>query len=305
MINAWYHQSILELFGPWVSGHRGSVPVNTYLQPPVEFLQVCMSKSLTHARNITLLIQKVLKVEPNHPFRDAWFGICVLESTSIQIAALMQEVDDGPKKEAAQLLKLNLRALTNTRRKIPLSEKIYQECCKMIKTAGFGDLVGLNDTPGSGPTDTTFQDAAQQSTSTLVRRYPFLQPQQEPEAEKWDQLINVTHFAGTRDPSPERQQEAAAAHLRHHVDPSQLPEDMAGLPYLDDVPPNLFYAWPQDGAFQWQQPPDVDHTAAAALLGMNHDRVEGDPDLMDMFANTMGGNASDPGGDVEGRYVQR
>jgi len=91
------------------------------------------------------------------------------------------------------------------------------------------------------------------------------------------------------------------------MDPTQqLPEDMSGMPYLDDVPPNLFYSpWPNDG-FQWQQPPNVDHTAAAALLGMNHDRVEGDPgDLMDMFASTLAPNPPDSGGGMGNRFVQR
>ena len=125
MIHAWYHQAACALFGTWMRGVAGDASVTARLEAPEGFLPKCEDRALLHARNITSLIQKVLKVEPDHVFRDAWFGLCVLDSTRIQLAKLQQQNDSNDlKEETAKFLQLNLRALTNTMKKIPLAEKI-------------------------------------------------------------------------------------------------------------------------------------------------------------------------------------
>ena len=128
MTHLWYHQSCCELFGAWMPGHAGYLLAleNT----PDHFLQQCRERSLSHARHITQLVRKVLKVEPDHLFRDAWFGLCLLDSIRIQIAALVsvnEHDGDEIKEETINNLNLCLSALNNTRRTIPLAEKIVSQ----------------------------------------------------------------------------------------------------------------------------------------------------------------------------------
>lgn len=128
MTHIWYHQSRCELFGAWMPGHSGSLPFQA--TAPEDFVHRCKERALTHAKGITQLIHKILKMEPDHLFRDAWFGLCVLDSTRIQIAGLQIENvhDQGEAKQGViEGLQLHLRALNNTRKVIALSEKIVSQ----------------------------------------------------------------------------------------------------------------------------------------------------------------------------------
>ena len=124
MTHIWYHQCLCELFGAWLPGHAASV----LIKAPHDFVEGCREKALTHAKCITQLIRKILKMEPEHLFRDAWFGLCVLDSTRIQIAGLRSKTgqDQEAKDELIDHLKLHLRALNTTRKTIVLAEKIVR-----------------------------------------------------------------------------------------------------------------------------------------------------------------------------------
>lgn len=123
MTHIWYHQAACELFGAWVPGHAGSLPI----QGPIDFVRRCTERALAHAKGITQLISKILKMEPEHLFRDAWFGLCVLDSTRIQIAVLQTaHHQDGAEDGIIDGLKVHLRALNNTKKTILSAEKIVR-----------------------------------------------------------------------------------------------------------------------------------------------------------------------------------
>jgi hypothetical protein len=85
---------------------------------PDIFRQQCRDSALTHAKGFSHLVKKILKVEPDHLFRDAWFGICLLDSSRIQMAGLESESGQGPdevREEAVDNMKLHLQALVNTK----------------------------------------------------------------------------------------------------------------------------------------------------------------------------------------------
>jgi hypothetical protein len=124
MMHAWYHQCGLDLFGAWMHDYPGALPMEIYSQPPPDFQQGCLERCIFHAKSITSLIVKVLKVEPDHFFRDAWFSICVLDSTRIQVIAMERQNLSGEKlANVVRLLKVNLCALTNTKKTLVLAEK--------------------------------------------------------------------------------------------------------------------------------------------------------------------------------------
>ena len=123
MTHVWYHQSSCELYGAWVPGHAG-LPI----QAPHDFVQRCRERVFQHAKGITKLISKTLKMEPDHLFRDTWFGLCVLDSTRIQVAVLAENAQDQDEAKEGIIdnLKLHLRALKNTKKIILLAEKIVR-----------------------------------------------------------------------------------------------------------------------------------------------------------------------------------
>lgn len=128
MTHIWYHQAGCELFAAWMPGYAGSLPLQVVI--PDGFLQRCREKALEHARGTTQLIQKILKLEPDHLFRDAWFGLCVLDSTRVQIAGLESQNGydlNGINEVVADYLNLHLRALNNTKKILPLAEKIVSQ----------------------------------------------------------------------------------------------------------------------------------------------------------------------------------
>jgi hypothetical protein len=162
MIHAYYHQCFCLLFGAFVPENVFSIIGKFATPAPPEFLQDCANQSLSHARDITALIQRVLKVETEHVFRDPWFGLCIWDSTCALLIASQRQRGSVPYREdIAGLLKLNLQALANTKSKIVLAEKIvrhklysypatndvlqYENCCASIRRYGLDDLVGLTD----------------------------------------------------------------------------------------------------------------------------------------------------------------
>lgn len=302
MTHLWYHQSCCELFGAWMPGHAGSLLAleNT----PDDFLQQCRERSLTHARHITQLVRKILKVEPDHLFRDAWFGLCLLDSIRIQIAALVsvnEHDDDEMKEEIINNLNLCLSALNNTRRTIPLAEKIvsqpnlfatsmadlrskYEEFCTIVQRAGLAEAVGLDLRADTG------QEAHRpESAAAFFQRYSFLAPAPSPDLSGWDELFNATSFGGstavTRDVSPER----PVSGIRQEVPADQFISTFQDI--APDLPDQLYSTpWPSDD-FQWQ-PPNTQGLISGnngqaldqtSIMGVDHNLLEFSADS---FAHT-------------------
>jgi hypothetical protein len=122
MIHVWYHACGCELFGAWVPGWPKTTARDTSSiapLPPV-FTERCAERCLSHARQISRLLEKMIKVEPNHLFRDPWLSLSIWDSTLIQVAAYANE---GEVTELSHYLKLNLRALANTRATFVLADK--------------------------------------------------------------------------------------------------------------------------------------------------------------------------------------
>jgi hypothetical protein len=122
MIHVWYHGCGCELFGAWVPGWPKTTARDTSSitpLPPV-FTERCAERCLSHARQISRLLEKMIKVEPNHLFRDPWLSLSIWDSTLIQVAAYANE---GEATELPHYLKLNLRALANTRATFVLADK--------------------------------------------------------------------------------------------------------------------------------------------------------------------------------------
>ncbi len=157
MIHVWYHAYNCELFSAWAPGLPKTTAGDTSSiapLPPV-FTQRCAERCLSHARQISCVSEKMIKVEPNHLFRDPWLSLSIYESTLIQVAAHASEVDAT---ELSYYPKLNLRALANTRTIFVLADKTvrfpfftslarklstrqYLECCRALQDAGLGEPV--------------------------------------------------------------------------------------------------------------------------------------------------------------------
>jgi hypothetical protein len=121
MTHIWYHQSGCELFGAWIPGHASS-PIEGTI--PDDFVEWCKVRAIEHANDITRLTQKMLKMEPEHLFRDAWFGLCILDATRIQIAGLQALESEERKGGIIDGLRHHLQALENTRRNLVLAERV-------------------------------------------------------------------------------------------------------------------------------------------------------------------------------------
>lgn len=122
--------------------HPENIIGSVNVQAPAAFLQDCMDQCLSHARDITSLIQKALKVESDHLFRDPWFGLCIWDSTISLLASVQQAgVDASYKDSIAELLKLNLKALTLCKSKIPLTKKIVSWYLKPFEVRTHFDVV--------------------------------------------------------------------------------------------------------------------------------------------------------------------
>lgn len=127
MVHVWYHQCGCDLFGNWIQD-RGAASADDPNGPAlVEFLQKCRDRSLYHAQQISRLLEKMLRVEPDHLFRDPWLSFCILDSVTIQLAneTIQQQATNAEsRKEASQLLKFNIKALANTKGTIILADKV-------------------------------------------------------------------------------------------------------------------------------------------------------------------------------------
>ncbi|KAE8440368.1 hypothetical protein EG329_008327 [Mollisiaceae sp. DMI_Dod_QoI] len=269
MIHAWYHQSCNLLFGAWMKEHPENIMSSVDIQASPAFLQDCTDRCLSHARDITSLIQKILKVEPNHLFRDPWFGLCVWDSTIALLSSVQQtSINTTYNENIAELLKLNMKALLLSKDKIPLAEIIYEMACAMIYRHDLAQLVGLDEetigsiTPKSGDGHTT---------DDMQRRYPFLSPMQAEEHLGWNDLYHVTNTAATttQDPSPEKGQRQS--NVAGNFDAVRNTSFTGEAPYMDENSIQTLYPW-LAGDFQWpqNQQADIDPAAALAITGMMH-----------------------------------
>lgn len=127
MIHAYYHECYCLLFGAFVPENAHSI-IGKFATPvPPAFIQDCADYSLSHAGDIASLIQRVLKVESEHVFRDPWFGLCIWDSTCALLTATQrQHASITYREDIAEMLNLNLKALANTKSKILLAEKIVR-----------------------------------------------------------------------------------------------------------------------------------------------------------------------------------
>lgn len=125
MIHAYYHQCCIILFGAFVPEDVGSKIQRFVTQISPEFIQTCSDRYVSHARDISFLIQKVLKVEPDHLFRDPWLSLCIWDSTCALLASTRwQENRNSYRDDVTELVKLNLRALENSMPIIVLAKKV-------------------------------------------------------------------------------------------------------------------------------------------------------------------------------------
>lgn len=128
MVHIWYHQCGSDLFGNWIQDHAAGLADDHNMPPATpEFLQKCADRCLYHAQQISRLLEKMLRVEPNHLFRDPWLSFCILDSTRIQLAnesSQSQQIGSDSRKEISQLLKFNIQALVNTKDILPLASRV-------------------------------------------------------------------------------------------------------------------------------------------------------------------------------------
>lgn len=127
MIHAYFHQCACELYGAWLPDHAGALPRGFEFALAADLVQNYRERCLDHAQSISRLIEKVLQLDPKHLFRDAWFSICILDSTRIQLAARHHQMPTSPgTEEPTQFLKLNLLALKNTKQTLIIANLIVR-----------------------------------------------------------------------------------------------------------------------------------------------------------------------------------
>ncbi|KFY42669.1 hypothetical protein V495_04397 [Pseudogymnoascus sp. VKM F-4514 (FW-929)] len=296
MVHVWYHQCGCDLFGTWIQD-RGAASADDPNGPALaEFLQKCRDRHVYHAQQISRLLEKMLRVEPDHLFRDPWLSFCILDSVTIQLAneAIQQQPTSAEsRKELCQLLKFNIKALANTKETIILADKVHEECCDLIQQAGLGEAVFGNtkDKQRSVPRQTLTNH-----TIELLCRYPFLMPAPPPEMESWDNLFNATSVStpATRQASPEGGQPPSVIRRPVSTRSSQERQSQNGIGnmgYMGDTSMQLFPPW-QAGDFQWWQTSGNNMESPSA--GMSHPAVsntpgstDNDQGLLEFFANSM------------------
>jgi hypothetical protein len=128
MVHVWYHQCGCDLFGNWIQGHAASIADDPNTAPaPPELLQKCADRCLYHAQQISRLLEKMLKMEPDHLFRDPWLCFSILDSTKIQLAAESSQPQlssEETRKDISKLLNFNIQALANTKDILTLANKV-------------------------------------------------------------------------------------------------------------------------------------------------------------------------------------
>jgi hypothetical protein len=127
MVHVWYHQCGCDLFGSWIQDRGATSDDDPNAPALAEFFQKCRDRCLYHAQQISRLLEKVLRVEPDHLFRDPWLSFCILDSVTIQLAneTIQQQPTSAEScREMSQLLKINIKALANTKETIILADKV-------------------------------------------------------------------------------------------------------------------------------------------------------------------------------------
>ncbi|KAH8900620.1 hypothetical protein GQ53DRAFT_776375 [Thozetella sp. PMI_491] len=272
MIHAYYHQCWVLLSGAFVPEDASSRLQEFISQVPPEFIQKCSDHYVSHARDISLLIQKVLKVEPDHLFRDPWFGLCIWDSTSALLASIpWQENVTLYREDVGELIKLNLRALSNTMSIMPLADKVHRACCAAVRGYGLEITTDLSDEEMERP---TLEPNITGTSDGLSRRYPFLFPIRPRESPGWDQLFHAANVPG---PVTTVRPVTATPSRPLYSIPSPGPSafelgrnipNTQGAPYIDTQPMQMLGSWPMDDFQWWQlQDPDMDPAVAAAITG--------------------------------------
>ncbi|KAL7917185.1 hypothetical protein ACQKWADRAFT_307392 [Trichoderma austrokoningii] len=273
MIHAYYHQCCIILFGAFVPEDVGSKLQRSVVQIPPEFIQTCSDQYVSHARDISFLIQKVLKVEPDHLFRDPWLGLCIWDSTSALLASTRwQENRNSYRNDITELVKLNLRALENSMSIIVLAKKIHGFCCADARAYGIDISKGLSvEDMERAP----FEPGPFNAADGISRRYPFLSPMKTRDSPEWDQLFhatNVGNYAAPTRPSastPSRPLHSIPRPGSSIFQPNQTLSVTEELSYLNTPSMPMLASWPMDDLQWWQiQDPDMDPAAAAAITGL-------------------------------------
>ncbi|KFY56799.1 hypothetical protein V496_06644 [Pseudogymnoascus sp. VKM F-4515 (FW-2607)] len=294
MVHVWYHQCGCDLFGSWIQD-RGAASADDPNGPALaEFLQKCRDRCLYHAQQISRLLEKTLRVEPDHLFRDPWLSFCILDSVTIQLAnGITQEQPTSAesRKEISQLLRFNIKALENTKETIILADKVHRECCNLIQQAGLLELV-------CGNCDGNQRQTPTNHTIELLCRYPFLIPAQPPEMESWDNLFNATSVStpATRQTSPEGgRPPPSVTRPPNNLSTSSSQErqsqnGIGDMGYMGDNSMQLFPPW-QPGDFQWWQSAG-NNMQSPSIIGqqpVSHTSgsTDNDQGLLEFFTNSI------------------
>ncbi|OBT58160.1 hypothetical protein VE04_01126 [Pseudogymnoascus sp. 24MN13] len=302
MVHVWYHQCGCDLFGSWIQDRGATSDDDPNAPALAEFFQKCRDRCLYHAQQISHLLEKVLRVEPDHLFRDPWLGFCILDSVTIQLAneTIQQQPTSAEScREMSQLLKINIKALANTKETIILADKVHQECCDLIQQAGLWELVCGNDDGNQRTDGSVARETPTNHTIELLCRYPFLISPPPSETESWNNLFNATSVStpATRHPSPESGQPPPSVTRRLSnlaASSSQERQNQNGtgdMGYMGDTSMPLFPPW-QPGDFQWWQ--SAGNNMQSTTVGMNQPPVsntsgstDNDHGLLEFFANSI------------------
>lgn len=114
-VHVWYHHTCCELWGPWCKLDFQAYKDPLLATAPDGFLAACQAKLFFHANQISLMVQKVLEVVPDHDFPDVWLALCISDAARIQILRLEDQLDLVSKDELIELVKANMRVLYRMR----------------------------------------------------------------------------------------------------------------------------------------------------------------------------------------------
>ncbi|KAH8797737.1 hypothetical protein F5884DRAFT_814652 [Xylogone sp. PMI_703] len=271
MIHVWYHQSRCELYSIWKQFHMDSMDVDVHNNVSSQFIEDCKMKCLIHANSISSAVEKVLSIEPDHLFRDAWLGFCILDSTRIQLSHkdMVIEQYTFDERELVLRLKVNIRALSTTKSVFPLTEKIYQECLTSIQDAGLTEKVGLSKATFNqrylftSSSQVTYMllpfylyreglantNAIEDFTPEIIKRYPFLVPAPLADSEIWNHIFNATSLAEprTRESSsgPRNRQSDSSFTSQQVLQSNRSQASLsASLLWTNYVPTEIYPIWP-------------------------------------------------------------
>ena len=282
MIHAYYHQCGTLLFSIFNPDHMPSTGSQTMQQAPPDFLQHCSDEAASHARETTILIQRILKVEPEHLFRDPWFELCIWDSTLALLASIPSRRANATYETiAGESLRRNLHALRNTRGKIPLAKRVYKYCCAAIHDHGASSLAEIEPSESDGiELDRRLYDGKH---DTFKQRYPFLTPIKHHDSPEWAQLYKTTR-PGVGAPGGLATAESTPA--MPPTQPRTHAFDLgpgADFTLSDEAQAQLLSGWPPLDDFQfWQgqqipmsQPSGTPFTARNSGSGASEHRVQG------------------------------